>query len=49
MSDPKVPEPRDEKPPILGAWPRVYTFVLIYLAVVIFLFWLFTRHYAPDS
>jgi hypothetical protein len=39
----------DEKPPILGTWPRLYAFVLIYLAAVIFLCWLFTRHYAPAS
>jgi hypothetical protein len=37
----------DEPPPFLGTWPRVYRFVLVYLAAVIFLFWLFTRHYAP--
>ncbi len=39
----------DEPPPFLGQWPRVYRFVLIYLAAVIFLFWLFTRHYAPNQ
>jgi hypothetical protein len=37
----------DEPPPFLGTWNRVYRFVLIYLAVVIFLAWLFTKHYAP--
>ena len=37
----------DEPPPILGTWPRVYAFVLGFLAVVIVLFYLFTRHYAP--
>ena len=36
----------DEPPPFLRTWPRVYTMVLLYLAAVIFLFWLFTRHYA---
>lgn len=39
----------DEPPPFLGKWPRVYLFVLIYLAVIIFLFWLFTKHYAPPA
>jgi hypothetical protein len=39
----------DEPPPFLRTWPRVYRFVLIYLAAVIFLFWLFTRHYAPPQ
>ena len=37
----------DEPPPVLGSWANVYRFVLLYLAAVIFLFWLFTRHYAP--
>ena len=37
----------DEPPPFLGTWQRVYRFVLIYLAVIIFLAWLFTKHYAP--
>jgi hypothetical protein len=37
----------DEAPPFLGSWPKVYRFVLIYLALVIVLFWLFTKHYAP--
>lgn len=39
----------DEPPPFLGTWRRVYRFVLIYLAVVIFLFWLFTKYYAPPA
>jgi hypothetical protein len=37
----------DEPPPILGTWPRVYVIVLVYLAVVIFAFYLFTVHFAP--
>lgn len=37
----------DEPPPFFGSWPRVYAFVLIFLAVVIVLFWIFTKHYAP--
>lgn len=51
VSDPRIfrAEPPDEKPPVLGAWPNLYTLVLIYLVGVIFLFWLFTRHYAPVS
>lgn len=36
----------DEPPPFLRTWARVYRFVLIYLAAVIFLFWLFTKHYS---
>jgi hypothetical protein len=36
----------DDPPPILGAWPRVYAAVAAYVAVVIFLFWLFTRAFA---
>ena len=37
----------DEPPPFLGTWKRVYRLVLIYVAVIIFLAWLFTRYYAP--
>ena len=37
----------DEPPPFLGAWPRVYVFVLCWLAVVIVLFYIFTRTFAP--
>jgi hypothetical protein len=39
----------DEPPPFLRTWPRVYRFVLIFLAVIIFLAWLFTKHYAPPA
>jgi hypothetical protein len=38
----KSPVP-DEPPPILGTWRRLYTAVLAYLAVLIALFFLFTR------
>ena len=44
-----VNDSNNERPPLLGTWRNLYIFVLIYLAVVIFLFWLFTRHYAPAS
>jgi hypothetical protein len=37
----------DEPPPVLGTWPRVYVFVLCYLAVVILALYLFTIHFAP--
>jgi len=36
----------DEPPPFLGTWPHVYAFVLVYLAALIFVFWIFTRHFA---
>jgi hypothetical protein len=39
----------DENPPVLGTWRNLYTFVLVYLAAVILLFWFFTRHYAPPA
>jgi hypothetical protein len=42
-SDPR--EIPDEPPPILGTWPRVYIFVLIYLAAVILTFYWFTVHF----
>ena len=37
----------DEAPPVLGTWPRVYAAVSFYLAAVIVVFYLFTRHFAP--
>jgi hypothetical protein len=41
--NPKVQ--KDEPPPFLGSWARVYVAVLIYLAVVISLFAMFTQAY----
>jgi len=37
----------DEPPPFLKKWSNVYRFVLIYLAAVIVLFYLFTAAYRP--
>jgi hypothetical protein len=37
----------DEPPPFLGTWPRVYIFILCYLAVVIAGFYVFSLAYAP--
>jgi hypothetical protein len=36
----------DEPPPFLGTWRRVYTAVVIYLALLIGAFYAFTRHFA---
>ncbi|MFN0104761.1 MAG: hypothetical protein ACKV2U_22070 [Bryobacteraceae bacterium] len=33
----------DEPPPFLGTWRRVYAAVVIYLACLITLFWLFGK------
>lgn len=33
----------DDPPPVLGCWRNVYIFVLVYEAVVITLFYLFTN------
>ncbi len=35
----------DEPPPFLGTWARVYTAILVYLVLLIFAFYLFTRIY----
>ena len=35
----------DEGPPFLGTWRRVYTGIVIYLAVIITGFYLFTLAY----
>lgn len=39
--------PIDEPPPFLGSWGRVYSAVLLYLALLIAGFYLFTRAFAP--
>lgn len=36
----------DEPPPFLGTWGRVYAAVLIYLACLISLFYVFTRMFS---
>jgi len=41
------PANADEPPPFLRSWRRVYIGVLLYLAVVVALFYLFTRAFAP--
>jgi hypothetical protein len=33
----------DEPPPILGSWREIYILILVYLAVVIAAFYVFTR------
>lgn len=42
---PELREVPDEPPPFLGTWRRVYAGVLIYLALIILAFYLFTRAY----
>ena len=37
----------DEPPPFLKRWSNVYRFVIVYLAAVITLFYVFTRAYRP--
>ncbi|MEO7651137.1 MAG: hypothetical protein ABIZ80_11765 [Bryobacteraceae bacterium] len=36
----------DEPPPILGRWSRVYSGVLIYLAVLIAVFYVFAKTFS---
>jgi len=38
---------RDEPPPFLGAWPRVYAAVLVFLGLLIAAFYLFGRSFTP--
>jgi hypothetical protein len=40
-------EIKDEPPPVLGRWSRVYILILCELALVILAFYLFTIHFAP--
>jgi hypothetical protein len=37
---------REEPPPLLGTWPRVYAVVLGFLVLLIFLFYLFARAFS---
>lgn len=46
MEEDKNQDFRDEPPPIFGAWKRLYIAVLVVHAVIIFLFWLFTKIYS---
>ncbi len=39
--------PKDEPPPIGGSWRRLYAAVLGWLALLILLFYLFSRRFAP--
>jgi hypothetical protein len=39
-------ETPDDPPPILGSWRRLYTVVLIYLALIIGSFYVFTRAFS---
>jgi len=43
----ETPEPqtREEPPPFGGSWQTLYTIVLINLAVLVVLFYLFTRYF----
>lgn len=48
MSIPTKDAP-DEPPPFLGTWRRVYIAIVLYLATLIVLFYLFTKAYAPGA
>lgn len=37
----------EEPPPILGSWPRIYAVVVGWLALLIGVFYLFARRFAP--
>jgi hypothetical protein len=37
----------EERPPILGSWPRMYAAVVGWLVFLIALFYCFTRRFAP--
>ncbi len=41
------PDVRDEPPPFLGAWRRVYVAVLLYLAALILLLYWFAQAFEP--
>ena len=37
---------KDEKPPVLGTWNKLYWFVLAHLAILIALFYFITKYFA---
>lgn len=43
--EPHTRDVPDEPPPFLGSWKRVYKGILIYLALLIAVFYAFTRAY----
>ncbi len=49
MTDRPPWAPDDDPPPFLGTWPRVYAAVVIYLALLIVLFSLFSRSFSPGA
>lgn len=38
-------EEKDEQPPLLGSWNRLYLLLVAVLALFILLFYLFANHY----
>ena len=42
----KTTEPPNERPPIFRTWSQMYVFVLVLHAVLILLFYLFTKYYS---
>lgn len=48
MTDHRLPGPRlgEQPPPVLGAWWWLYALVAGWLAVLIALFWAFTRAFS---
>lgn len=43
---PENQPPVDEPPPPLGSWRRMYAAVLLNLALLVLLFWLFSRAFS---
>lgn len=41
--DKKIFEAEDDLPPIFNSWNKSYTFVLGFFAILVFLFYLFTK------
>ena len=47
MPENSRPESPEEPPPVLGRWPRVYAAVLLYLAALITVFYIFGAVFTP--
>jgi hypothetical protein len=46
-SKPDQPERSEQPPPFLGSWRRAYLAVIAWLALLILLFYAFSRRFAP--
>jgi|GEM_PF-1115925 len=44
-----IPDSEEDNPPILGSWLRVYFVILLFHALLLLLFTLFTQSFSPEG